>query len=48
MLFRSLVQARMQWQNATLQLSNSLWDEQQPHELPAATVRPQPLPRPAD
>ena len=44
-----LVQARVQWQNATLQLSNYLWDEQQqPRELPAATVRPQPLPSPAD
>ena len=44
-----LVQARVQWQNATLQLSNYLWDEQQqPRELPAATVRPQPLPGPAD
>ena len=40
-----LVQARMHWQNATLQFSNYLWNEQQPHELPVATVRPQPLPR---
>lgn len=42
-----LVQARVQWQNATLQLSNYLWDEQQqPRELPV-DVRPQPLPGPA-
>jgi outer membrane protein TolC len=42
-----LVQARVQWQNATLQLSNYLWDEQQqPRELPAE-VRPQGLPGPA-
>ncbi|MBC6988053.1 TolC family protein [Hymenobacter sp. BT491] len=41
-----LVQARVQWQNATLKLSNYLWDEQnQPRELPA-TVRPQALPAP--
>lgn len=38
------VQAQVQWQNATLQLSNYLWDdEQRPRELPA-TARPQPLP----
>ncbi|MBD2767634.1 TolC family protein [Hymenobacter sp. BT664] len=43
----TLVQAQVQWQNATLQLSNYLWDEQnQPLDLPA-TVRPQPLPGPA-
>jgi len=43
-----LVQAQVQWQNATLQLSNYLWDEQQqPRELPA-DVRPQALPGPAD
>ncbi|MCB2407007.1 TolC family protein [Hymenobacter lucidus] len=42
----TLVQAQVQWQNATLQLSNYLWDEQQqPRELPA-TVQPQPLPGP--
>ncbi|MFC7667607.1 TolC family protein [Hymenobacter humi] len=42
----ALVQAQVQWQNATLLLSNYLWDEQQqPRELPAA-VRPQPLPGP--
>ncbi|TGE16548.1 TolC family protein [Hymenobacter elongatus] len=42
-----LIQARVQWQNATLQLSNYLWDEQQqPRELPA-DVRPQALPGPA-
>ena len=44
----TLVQAQVQWQNATLQLSNYLWDEQQqPRELPA-DVRPQALPGPAD
>ena len=44
-----LVQARVQWQNPTLQLSSYLYDEQQqPRELPATTVRPQPLPGPAD
>lgn len=43
----ALVQAQVQWQNATLQLSNYLWDEQQqPRELPA-DVRPQALPGPA-
>ncbi|RTQ53416.1 TolC family protein [Hymenobacter gummosus] len=42
-----LVQARVQWQNATLVLSTYLWDEQQqPRELPA-DVRPQALPGPA-
>jgi outer membrane protein TolC len=41
-----LLQARVQWQNATLMLSNYLWDEQnQPRELPT-NVRPQPLPAP--
>ncbi len=41
-----LVQAQVQWQNGTLQLSNYLWDaQQQPRELPAAT-RPLPLPGP--
>ncbi|WP_159437415.1 TolC family protein [Hymenobacter daecheongensis] len=40
----TLAQAQVQWQNATLLLSNYLWDEQQqPRELPA-TVRPQVLP----
>ncbi|MCB2379162.1 TolC family protein [Hymenobacter sp. BT635] len=40
----TLAQARVQWRNATLLLSNYLWNEQnQPVELPAA-VRPQPLP----
>lgn len=40
----TLVQAQVQWQNATLLLSNYLWDEQQqPRELPAQ-VRPQALP----
>ncbi|GAA4349239.1 TolC family protein [Hymenobacter saemangeumensis] len=40
----TLVQARVQFQNATLLLSNYLWDEQnQPLELPA-TARPQALP----
>ena len=44
----SLVQAQVQWRNATLQLSNYLWDEQnQPLDLPA-TVRPQPLPGPTN
>jgi len=44
----TLVQAQVQWQNATLLLSNYLWDEQQqPRELPA-NVRPQVLPMPAD
>jgi outer membrane protein TolC len=39
-----LIQGEVEWQNATLILSNFLWDEQQrPRELPA-TVRPQPLP----
>ncbi|TGE29063.1 TolC family protein [Hymenobacter metallicola] len=39
----TLAQARVQWRNATLLLSNYLWNEQnQPVELPA-TVRPQPL-----
>ncbi|UOQ67886.1 TolC family protein [Hymenobacter volaticus] len=43
----TLVQAQVQWQNATLLLSNYLWDEQQqPRELPAQ-VRPQLLPTPA-
>ncbi|MBC6699008.1 TolC family protein [Hymenobacter puniceus] len=43
-----LSQAQVQWQNATLQLSNYLWDEQQqPRELPVG-VRPQVLPGPAD
>ncbi len=43
----TLVQAQVQWRNATLLLSNYLWDElQQPRELPA-TVRPQQLPAPA-
>ncbi|GAB2955151.1 TolC family protein [Hymenobacter coalescens] len=43
----SLVQAQVQWQNATLLLSTYLWDEQQqPRELPAG-VRPEPLPGPA-
>ena len=42
-----LVQARVQWQNATLQLSNYLWDAHHlPRELPA-DVRPQGLPSPA-
>ena len=41
-----LLQAQVQWQNATLMLSNYLWDEQnQPRELPT-NVRPQPLPAP--
>ncbi len=41
-----LVQAQVQWQNATLQLSNYLWDEQQqPRELSAGT-HPQTLPGP--
>ena len=41
-----LVQARVQWQNPTLQLSSYLYDEQQqPRELLATTVRPQ-LPGP--
>ncbi|UOG76713.1 TolC family protein [Hymenobacter tibetensis] len=40
----TLVQARVAWRNATLLLSNYLWDEQQqPRELPP-TVRPQALP----
>ncbi|MBC8081961.1 MAG: TolC family protein, partial [Hymenobacter sp.] len=44
----TLVQARVQLRNATLLLSNYLWDEQnQPLELPAAT-RPQPLPAAPD
>ncbi|KUG07368.1 TolC family protein [Solirubrum puertoriconensis] len=39
-----LVQGEVEWQNATLVLSNFLWDAQQrPRELPL-TVRPQPLP----
>lgn len=39
-----LVQAEVEWQNATLLLSNYLWDEQQrPRELPAS-IRPQALP----
>ncbi|QIX59752.1 TolC family protein [Hymenobacter sp. BT18] len=43
----ALVQAQVQWQNATLQLSTYLWDEQQqPRDLPA-DVRPQPLVDPA-
>jgi outer membrane protein TolC len=43
----TLVQAQVQWQNATLRLSNYLWNEQnQPLDLPPA-VRPQPLPGPA-
>jgi outer membrane protein TolC len=43
----TLVQAQVQWQNATLLLGNYLWDEQQqPRELPAQ-VRPQLLPAPA-
>jgi outer membrane protein TolC len=43
-----LSQAQVQWQNATLQLSNYLWDEQQqPRELPVG-VRPQALPGPTD
>lgn len=44
----TLSQARVQFRNATLLLSNYLWDEQQqPRELPA-TARPQPLPGPTD
>ncbi|RSK44412.1 TolC family protein [Hymenobacter perfusus] len=44
----TLSQARVQFRNSTLLLSNYLWDEQQqPRELPAAT-RPQVLPGPAD
>lgn len=40
----TLVQARVAWRNATLLLSNYLWDEQQqPRELPPS-VRPQGLP----
>ena len=43
-----LSQARVQWRNATLLLSNYLWDEQQqPRELPNG-VRPQLLPGPTD
>ena len=43
-----LSQAQVQWQNATLQLSNYLWDEQQqPRDLPT-DVRPQMLPGPAN
>ncbi|OON70398.1 hypothetical protein B0919_06355 [Hymenobacter sp. CRA2] len=39
-----LVQGEVEWQNATLLLSNYLWDAQQrPRELPA-TLQPQPLP----
>jgi outer membrane protein TolC len=39
-----LVQGEVEWQNATLALSNYLWDPQlRPRELPA-TVRPQLLP----
>ncbi|UOQ74908.1 TolC family protein [Hymenobacter cellulosilyticus] len=42
----ALAQAQVQWQNATLQLSAYLWDEQQqPRELPL-NVRPQLLPGP--
>ncbi|WP_188548459.1 TolC family protein [Hymenobacter qilianensis] len=41
-----LVQARVQWQNVTLLVSNYLWDEQnQPRELPP-TARPEALPAP--
>ncbi|SNC65711.1 Outer membrane efflux protein [Hymenobacter gelipurpurascens] len=44
----TLSQARVQFRNATLLLSNYLWDEQQqPRDLPA-TARPQPLPGPTD
>ena len=43
-----LSQARMEFRNATLLLSNYLWNEQQqPLNLPA-TARPQPLPGSAD
>jgi outer membrane protein TolC len=43
----TLVQAQVQWQNATLRLNTYLWNEQnQPLDLPP-TVRPQPLPGPA-
>ena len=43
-----LSQARVEFRNATLLLSNYLWDEQQqPLDLPA-TARPQLLPGPAD
>ncbi|ALD22638.1 hypothetical protein AM218_06955 [Hymenobacter sp. DG25A] len=43
-----LSQARVQFRNATLLLSNYLWDElQQPRELPA-TARPQLLPGPTE
>jgi outer membrane protein TolC len=38
-----LVQARVQWQNASLQLSNYLWDKQQPRGLPV-DARPCPAP----
>lgn len=42
-----LAQALGQWQNATLQVSNYLWnDNGQPRELPPA-ARPEPLPPPA-
>ncbi|QHJ06805.1 TolC family protein [Hymenobacter busanensis] len=41
------LQAVVEWQNATLSLSNYLWDPQQrPRELPAS-AQPQPLPPPA-
>ncbi|AIZ63854.1 hypothetical protein PK28_09410 [Hymenobacter sp. DG25B] len=44
----TLSQARVQFRNATLLLSNYLWDEQQqPRELPTS-ARPQPLPGPAE
>ncbi|SET99076.1 TolC family protein [Hymenobacter actinosclerus] len=43
-----LSQAQLEFQNATLLLSNYLWNaQQQPLNLPA-TARPQPLPGPAD
>ncbi|TGE08616.1 TolC family protein [Hymenobacter fodinae] len=43
----TLAQARVQFRNATLLLSNYLWDEQQqPRDLPP-TARPQVLPGPA-